>query len=162
MTEHNGGEPLVTNEQREIIREIERSLRASAPPDWLEISLHYRATVEIGEVDLHASTTSGEITHWDHPIECTMLLDHLREEMRRAKEGTWFTASCVINRSGNCTMDFDYNSEPSWHTPIPPSAYLSDLQRFPRSEEHTPPWLREQRDTASSQRVPHLHDFSTA
>ncbi|ASO22700.1 hypothetical protein FHR81_005234 [Actinoalloteichus hoggarensis] len=162
MTEHRTNTTSHSAEHAEIVREIGRALRASAPPDWQEIRLHYRATVEIGEADLEATATTGEVIRWDHPIECVMLFDHLREGMRRAKEGTWFTASCVINRSGNCTMEFDYNSAPSWRTPIPPSAYLLDLQRFPRSEEHTPPWLREQRDTARSQRVRRLDGISTA
>ncbi|MFD0852261.1 hypothetical protein ACFQ07_08510, partial [Actinomadura adrarensis] len=85
---------------------------------------------------------TGEARAATPPGQAVGMMDELRREMYREGKGAWFTARLDIGRDGRFSAEFDYDCEPEFTPPLTPSAFAKDLERFPRSEEHIPRWLK--------------------
>lgn len=63
--------------------------------------------------------------------------------MYKQDTGAWFSMRYTITPPGSYGVDFGYDTEPEFTAPVPPTAFEQDLERFPRTEAHTPDWLRD-------------------
>ena len=80
------------------------------------------------------------------PDHVTDVAIALRSAMYRPSAGTWFTAHLAVTRAGALDAHFDYDNQPRWDAPVSSSAYIRDLEVFPRAEAAIPPWLRRRLD----------------
>jgi hypothetical protein len=82
-------------------------------------------------------------------------VEELRDKMAIPNGGTWYTAIFTVNGDGSYKTNFDYDSRPQWDVSLDPTSertmIIEDYNRYPRSPEATPDWLKEilspQKDT---------------
>lgn len=129
-------------EQEQIARQIGILLLQNAPEDWQEITVEYRATGEYRDLLGEITSQDGASRAWDPPNELQSIFERLREGMYRPDVGTWLSALYVVERPSSYRIDINFDSEPRWQRPLPPAAYLDELQRYPRTEENIPDWMR--------------------
>ncbi|MFE5288992.1 hypothetical protein ACFRAQ_28845 [Nocardia sp. NPDC056611] len=131
------------------IQAIGSTLMDSAPHGWTQLRYEYRATIQIDGDRLESVSSEGLVARISAPFAVMEQLSDLRSAMFVPEVGTWFTARVVIDRDGDCQAAFDYDSEPDFVPPLTPDAYALDFEYFPRSEEHTPPWLQAKLESVS-------------
>lgn len=138
-------------EQEQIARRIGVLLLQSAPEGWQQMTVEYRATGEhhdlLGEVQLQ----DGSSQPWEPPEDLLSIFEHLREGMYRPDVGTWLSALYIVERPSSYRIDINFDSEPRWRNPLPPSAYADELRRYPRADENIPDWMREKLNGATGQ-----------
>jgi len=133
---------LRSHKERKAVENAIRALWAAAPPGWRRLTLVFRATVGIDSASLEMVCMDGTVRRLVPPGRAVRHMDELRAATYREDRGAWFTARLEVERSGRFNVEFDYENEPDFNPPLTASAYLLDLARFPRSEEHTPDWLK--------------------
>ncbi|WP_034289599.1 TNT domain-containing protein [Amycolatopsis benzoatilytica] len=74
--------------------------------------------------------------------EIVQRLTSLRAEMYLQGRGTWLQARYVLSPDGSFEFDYFTDGEPPWTTPPGESAYRTELDTFPRDDEHLPDWWR--------------------
>jgi len=134
--------------EREVVNGAVRALRSAAPVGWQRLGFEFRATVGIDSASFEVEGADGEWRKAMPPGQAVGRMDELRRVMYRSDKGAWFTARLEIEHSGRFSAAFDYEGEPDFTPPLTPSAYALDLERFPRTDEHIPTWLREKLDEA--------------
>ena len=137
---------LRSPKERETVNGAVRALRSAAPSGWERLDFEFRATVGIDSASLEVEGPDGERRQAMPPGQAVGKMDELRRVMYRRDKGAWFTARLQIERSGHFSAEFDYDGEPDFTPPLTPSAYALDLDRFPRTEENIPDWLRDKLD----------------
>ncbi|MFC5752687.1 hypothetical protein [Actinomadura rugatobispora] len=134
---------LRSPKERAAVNGAVRALRSAAPSGWERLGFEFRATVGIDSASFEVVGAGGESRAAMPPGQAVGRMDELRRVMYRRGQGAWFTARLDIERGGRFSAEFDYDGEPEFRPPLTPSAYALDLERFPRSEEHIPGWLRD-------------------
>ncbi|MFC6881125.1 MULTISPECIES: hypothetical protein [Actinomadura] len=134
---------LRSPEERETVNGAVRALRSAAPAGWERLGFEFRATIGIDSASFEVVDAEGATRQAVPPGQAIGKMDELRRVMYRRGKGAWFTARLEVERSGRFSAEFDYDGEPEFTPPLTPSAYAIDLDRFPRSDEHTPDWLRD-------------------
>jgi hypothetical protein len=133
---------LRSPKEREMVNGAVRALRMAAPHGWERLGFEFRATVGIDSASLEVVDETGETRAAMPPGQAIGRMDELRRVMYRRGKGAWFTARLDIERSGRFSAEFDYDTEPEFTPPLTASAFAQDLERFPRTGEHIPGWLR--------------------
>ncbi|MFC4906533.1 hypothetical protein [Actinomadura gamaensis] len=133
---------LRTPREREAVNAAVRALRSAAPEGWERLGLEFRATIGIDSATFEIVEPDGLTRTAMPPGQAVGRMDELRRAMYRRDKGAWFTARLSVERSGRFSAEFDYDGEPDFTPPLGPSAYRVDFDRFPRTEEHIPEWLR--------------------
>lgn len=133
---------LRSPEERETVNGAVRALRSAAPDGWERLGFEFRATVGIDSASFEVEHADGERRSALPPGQAIGKMDELRRVMYRRGKGAWFTARLEVERSGRFSAAFDYDGEPEFTPPLSGSAYALDLDRFPRSDENIPGWLR--------------------
>lgn len=84
--------------------------------------------------DEHGKRISSSNTAWQ-----------LREEMYResSENGAWYFMEMTILPEGKFHIQFNYDNRPEFSIPLDDSDFVKDYQKFPRSNECMPEWLRE-------------------
>lgn len=72
----------------------------------------------------------------------------LRDIMYREGHGTWFAMAVEVENDGHLHASYNYDYEPEWEVPIGDDEYVTDLERYPRTADHTPQWLRDKLATS--------------
>ncbi|MFI0409790.1 hypothetical protein [Actinomadura sp. 3N508] len=134
---------LRSAKERETVNGAVRALRTAAPSGWERLDFEFRATVGIDSASLEVEGPDGERRTAMPPGQAVGKMDELRRAMYRQGKGAWFTARLQVERSGRFSAEFDYDGEPDFTPPLTSSAYVKDLNRFPRTDEHIPDWLRD-------------------
>ncbi|QXJ25062.1 hypothetical protein AGRA3207_006503 [Actinomadura graeca] len=134
--------------EREAVNGAVRALRSAAPAGWERLGFEFRATVGIDSASFEVQGADGRRRKAMPPGQAVGRMDELRRVMYRRGKGAWFTARLEVERSGRFSAEFDYEGEPEFTPPLTPSAYALDLDRFPRTDEHIPEWLREKLNEA--------------
>jgi hypothetical protein len=134
---------LQSPKEREAVNDAVRALRSAAPKGWERLGFEFRATIGIDSVSFEVVDATGAMRTATPPGQAVGKLDELRRAMYRKGTGAWFTARLEVRRGGRFSAEFDYDGEPEFNPPLKPSAYALDLDRFPRSDEHIPDWLRD-------------------
>jgi len=133
---------LRTPKEREAVNGAVRALRSAAPEGWERLGFEFRATIGIDSASMEVVNADGSARTALPPGQAVGKMDELRRVMYQRGKGAWFTARLEVERSGRFSAEFDYDGEPDFTPPLTPSAYALDLERFPRSDEHIPSWLR--------------------
>ncbi|MFI6293557.1 Imm10 family immunity protein [Nonomuraea sp. NPDC050790] len=124
---------------------IGEALKAAAPEGWehVEIDRVQLGTFSITTVVYEMSDGSRRTLHH---------ADGLDEPFQRAKsalyepgKGTWLRCRLDYGRRGGSynLMAQTFSQEPPFGPDIevPPSAFADEQARYPRTSEHTPPWM---------------------
>lgn len=74
--------------------------------------------------------------------EIAPLLAQLRMRTKKPERGAFFTAFLSVTPAGEFRMNLDYDSKPRLPRTYPAAVWQADLQRFARSDDHIPTWLR--------------------
>ncbi|WP_017615263.1 hypothetical protein [Nocardiopsis salina] len=128
-------------DESQSLVELGKACLAVVDPDWSQVVLRYAAVAGHESVDLVRRGDDGSERSLDAPGEAIEEARRLRNGMYKEDTGTWFTMRYTINPPGSYGVDFEYDQEPGFDAPFPPAAFVQDLERFPRTEEHIPEWL---------------------
>ncbi|MEU0535639.1 TNT domain-containing protein [Amycolatopsis tolypomycina] len=116
----------------------------SAPPDWTQVMLTYRAIGGYTELpSMVRRATDGGLVLWEPPQEVTELLAELRAAMYYPDRGTWFQAVAHVSPNSAIEYTYTWDDEPAWDGPRPVAEFARELAQFPRSGEALPGWLAE-------------------
>ncbi|MFW6640708.1 hypothetical protein ACOALZ_11790 [Nocardiopsis algeriensis] len=131
-------------EQQELLTKIGMELLTTASDDWETVT--YTSWALIGQMSerLEEVRQDGAASRKHAPLGVIDLVKELRAGMYREEKGTWYT----ISRPGKFKADYDYDNRPGFTFYPEASAFATDLEFFPRSDEHIPDWLREHLDEA--------------
>lgn len=129
--------------QQDLAREIGQSLVAAAPDGWAMLTYETFGVVGLQEATLQVTLADGA-TQWLRPPPPAATLAHeLRQVMYREGAGAWFSARFTLTHPESLDASFNYADEPPWDTPIDPTHYARELDKFPRGDRATPQWLRQ-------------------
>ncbi|MCL7153733.1 hypothetical protein MWK25_27135, partial [Escherichia coli] len=71
----------------------------------------------------------------------------LRMATAKPDRGAWFSAFLSITPNGQFQISLDYDNEPRLTREFPAEVWAAEVERFPRSEENIPSWLRAKLDS---------------
>jgi len=140
--------PLSPPEQEELVREVGGMLQTKLPAGWQRANLSFRSTYGVDTATFIVTDSSGAEKRTPTPTAALRKMRELRNGMYEQDRGTWFTGTLVLEPPGKYQIEYDYDGEPTFVPPLKPSAFELDFEFFPRSEEHTPDWLRQKLDEA--------------
>ncbi|OKL53848.1 hypothetical protein BSZ39_07295 [Bowdeniella nasicola] len=140
-------DPLVSDDLQEIYRDIIAEVAKAAPREATRIEMMGMC------VDSNLQVASQAIFGEDdvHPLPETVegvapLLVKLRMATAKPDRGAWFSAFLAITPNGQFQISLDYDNEPRLTREFPPDVWQAELQRFPRTKENIPSWLRAKLD----------------
>ncbi|MET0234701.1 MAG: TNT domain-containing protein [Kibdelosporangium sp.] len=131
---------LDPTEQDTLVKQIGLALLRAAPPEWQQVTVHYRAVGRYHEMTAELANENDEPRPWSVSPDLGALFGKLRAGMYRDGRGTWFNARYQLDRPSSYNLEYD-REEPEWDNPPPPPAFPDELQLFPRDEENIPEWL---------------------
>ncbi|WP_264029056.1 hypothetical protein [Cellulosimicrobium sp. SH8] len=130
--------------QTRLLGVLARELAAAQTEPWDGLS--YLAFVVADRTQEHVSIRGG----WPPPRAQKPTSPTFAEalaELRRVTAppglGAWFSVSLTVRAGGAVDASYDFDSEPGFLPPAGPEDFARDLERFPRSVETQPSWLRE-------------------
>lgn len=135
--------PLSPPEQEELVREVGGMLLTKLPAGWQRANLSFRSTYGVDTATFIVTDSSGAEKRTPTPTAALRKLRELRNGMYEQDRGTWFTGTLVLEPPGKHQIEYDYDGEPTYVPPLTADIYALDFQHYPRSDEHTPDWLRE-------------------
>lgn len=137
-------DPRTASRVDELVAEAARALVSAAPAGWSRLALTVSATVLAYDfavaVEDQRGADPGPVVL---PPVVADAFQELRGVMYEQDRGTWFSARMVLRAGAPPEVSFNFDEDPRWWPPLHPTTFVRDLEAFPRSEEHTPPWLRE-------------------
>ncbi|MBD0746647.1 hypothetical protein [Streptomyces sp. CBMA152] len=152
MAQRDSQEPL---DSAAALQVIGRALVEAVPAGWCRIRCEFRGTIQIDGAGLQAIFDDGSSTNYRVPGIVWEEFNELRAAHYQPGKGTWFTARYVVERSGDYTIEFDYDNEPAFVPQLTPGAYLLDFEYYPRDAANTPEWLREMLQEARASKTSH-------
>jgi len=145
MSEENKVPSLIR--QGQLTDEISALLPQRVEGPWARLVYQHRRLTATAEGQLRVYREDGSSGTAFSPREVRRLFEELRSVMYVETVGTWFSAEWFLTRptDGEIGVDvnFNYELEPEWNTPVDPVMYALDLEKFPRSEESIPTWLKD-------------------
>lgn len=130
-------------EESQALVELGKACLSVVEPDWSEVVLQYTAVTGHESAELVRRASDGSGISVEVPDSALEEARRLRNGMYKQDTGTWFSMRYTITPPGSYGVDFVYDTEPEFTSPVSPTAFEQELERFPRNEEHTPDWLRE-------------------
>jgi len=133
---------------RDLTRQIGQLLFTDRPAGAEQVVYQARAVFAHGESSCVAKFADGNTRTVVVPAGVESLTEQVRAAMALPGGGTWFSMKLTMSFwdrardiGASADFSFDYDLEPSWERPVRPSAYVRDLQDYPRDEDHMPEWL---------------------
>ncbi|GAB3953199.1 hypothetical protein GCM10029976_092920 [Kribbella albertanoniae] len=124
----------------ELLNTIGRSMVASAPDEWKELTLVVSAVHSMMESGLEAKTSDGSVVDSETIDDAgEEAVEELREIMYQPGKGTWYGARFTVDSAGNFEADFDYDNPPL-DGDATAEMLADDQERFPRSPDRLPDW----------------------
>ncbi|WP_433273690.1 hypothetical protein ACQPZF_19735 [Actinosynnema sp. CS-041913] len=127
----------------DLVAEAANALASAAPAGWAELALSVSATVLAYDFAVtvrdERGADPGQVVL--SPV-VTDAFQELRGVLYEEDRGTWFSARMVLRPGTRPEVSFNYDEDPRWWPALHPTTFVRDLEVFPRSEEHIPPWLR--------------------
>lgn len=131
--------------QRDIVNQISAGLPERVAGEWSKLEFTDRHLSMYAEGVISVTYADGSKGTALPPRGTSELTEELRKLMYQPESGTWFSATWMVTRNPDGTLDakttFNYDDEPNWDDEIHPGMYGMDLEDFPRSEDNIPEWL---------------------
>ncbi|MFI5610636.1 TNT domain-containing protein [Amycolatopsis sp. NPDC051903] len=128
---------------QELTYEVGYALVDAAPEGWRRIELFSRVTAEVQDFTLTVLMADGRQAAVEIPEAATRAILGIRDAYYVEGEGTWFSMRYLLDAPSKIHSLYNLDWDPEWDPAIDVSAWPRDLERYPRDEFHTPPWLRE-------------------
>ncbi|RLK53554.1 TNT domain-containing protein [Actinokineospora cianjurensis] len=135
-------EPAGIVEQRELGQRISDLLVTRAPSDWTQLRVGYRAAGQYTELRGKVIGLDGQVRDWAPPAEVADEFAVLRARMAHPERGTWSGVQVIVEYPLRASTSYTFE-DPGWNSAPPRPAILDELNRFPRSPEHVPAWMRD-------------------
>ncbi|RKT55131.1 hypothetical protein [Saccharothrix australiensis] len=136
-------DPRTASRSAELVAEAANALTSAAPAGWSELALSVTATALAYEFAVSVrddrGADPGQVVL--SPV-VTDAFQELRGVLYEEDRGTWFSARMVLRPGAEPEVSFNFDEDPRWWPALHPTTFVRDLEVFPRSEEHIPPWLR--------------------
>lgn len=126
---------------QEIVSRIVALVVAAQEPGWDRIEIWNAEAAGFGSASVDV-VAGGETTWPDPPEEVIDLFEELKEAMYRPDTGTWLSVRISISADGSADVDYNYDEPPAWGMEVEPGLYGEELERFPRSPENIPDWMK--------------------
>ncbi|SHG51310.1 hypothetical protein [Streptoalloteichus hindustanus] len=130
-------------EQQGLLDQIAQTLARSAPGQWRHVSAEFRTVGRHVELSTSVALAEGGSRPLPPSVQVVEMCVVLRRNMHSSGTGSWFTARFLVSPDGRMTNEFDYDTEPKWQNPPPPTAFGEELRAFPRPADRVPSWLHE-------------------
>lgn len=130
-------------QQDELLQKITERLVYLLPLGWHHVQLDYRALGDHVSAGVLLRMADGGVSGWPLPDEVVDMFTELRTGMARPERGTWVQVTYWLTYPDNYQAEYNRDKDPGFATPPPPEQCRRELERFPRSEEHVPDWLRD-------------------
>ncbi|WP_221584811.1 hypothetical protein [Microbacterium sp. G2-8] len=128
--------------EAEIRAEIARELVAVAPAGWVRIVFSAASVGGATDVLVTAELENGGDRSLAAPSGTALPLSRLRRALYEQDRGTWFSMELIVTSDGAAEATYDYDDEPREFVGLIPRLWLADQEKFPRSLENRPEWLR--------------------
>lgn len=126
-----------------LLKGVADHLRFAAPPGWDYVQLQYRAVGDYEESAAIVHSITGTTYPWTPPEQVLDLIRRHRAASLSDDRGTWVSLKYEISYPDSVKAQFNSNQDPGFQQQPPAEAYAEELRRYPRSEKHTPVWLRQ-------------------
>jgi hypothetical protein len=117
-----------------------------APEGWEWAHLEVSMVAELWSGSVSVSTADKKLSGPIKEGHALALLRELRHRMYVAGEGTWYSMTLDIDPDRTATATYNYDDEPTFDPAPEAAAYLHDLQRYKRKDNHMPSWMRDKLD----------------
>ncbi len=117
-----------------------------APEGWEWAHLEVSMVAELWSGSVSVSTADKKLSGPIKEGRALALLRELRHRMYVAGEGTWYSMTLDIDPDRTATATYNYDDEPTFDPAPEAAAYLHDLQRYKRKDNHMPSWMRDKLD----------------
>lgn len=117
---------------------------AADADDWQRAVLVFRSAGAVAEAIVRLELTDGSEQAIAAPSAANTTMVKLRKAMASPEHGAWFTATITLSRVADGQVkvhaDYDYDHQPDWEIQPSRSAYLADLEKYPRPTSEIPSW----------------------
>lgn len=134
--------PTRPSRQEELLQGIGRDLVAVLPEGWYRADLRFFDASVVSDTKLAVLMRDGGRPYVDAPPSVIEAARELRGLSYREGPGTWFSLRYLLDPPTRYTVVFNHDFDPMWNPEIPAEVWRTDLEVYPRDEEHTPEWLR--------------------
>lgn len=115
--------------------------------DWKVITLFYGKVGQIAEGTSECIDMNGDLRYASISRDARRALESLKEASATPEHGTWLSVDVTIVRdTGQFTIKYNYDEQPSWDIEPQPENYLLDLERYPRPADEIPAWYPKPED----------------
>lgn len=137
-------------EQQQALEELAGAMVDVAPEGWRQLT-YVACRVGAYDRDLLIFRAGDEAVYRlpvpdgvDTPVE------KLKQNLYSPDKGTgtWLTMTVSVHETMKYSADYNYDSEPDSALEVSALAYLQEMERFPRSQEHVPEWMRHKLEEA--------------
>jgi hypothetical protein len=140
--------PLSPAEQNRLLGEITTLLVQALPPGWQQLVMDYAAVGRYVEVATGVRMADGSARQWSPPKTTARLFSELRHGMYVEGRGTWYSLELIIDPPDTYSVKYNWDEEPKFRSAPAPEQFRLDQERYPRTEESMPPWLRQRLSAA--------------
>jgi hypothetical protein len=131
------------DEPNALLKRVAEELQFSLPPGWDHVRLQFRAVGDHEEADAVIHSLSGTVYPWTLPKHVLELLRRHRAASVSDDRGTWVSLTYEMTYPQTVKAQFNAKEDPGFERRPPAGAFAEELHRYPRSDRHTPDWLRQ-------------------
>ena len=129
--------------ERKYLLDIGKSIVRVAPEGWTSASLILAGAGATVESRLIFSVLERVREDFGIDLQGGQAVSRLRRSMYEPGKGAWYSATIVVDRSGQLDAEFDYEGWPFGDEEMDENLrdmFIEDQELFPRPVELLPPW----------------------
>jgi len=130
-------------EERQLGKIVEL-LTLRLPTGWQHVRITYVGMGIAHGMNMVVRDVTGREIPFRHSNELLNEFVYLRYGMYQPGRGAWLSAYFTLDYPCLYRIDYEWDEEPDWGGEPELWAISPELLFYPRDEEHTPDWLREQ------------------
>jgi hypothetical protein len=131
------------DEPNALLKRVAEELQFALPAGWNYVQLQFRAVGDHEESGAVIHSLTGTVYPWAPPEWVLELLRRHRAASLSDNRGTWVSLKYEMTYPQSVKAQFNAKEDPGFQQRPPVGAFAEELRRHPRSERHTPDWLRE-------------------
>jgi hypothetical protein len=135
--------PMSPAEQNRLLGEITTLLVQELPQGWQRLIMDYMTVGRHVNVACGARMAGGTTRRISPPKATAPLFSQLRHGMYVEGRGTWYSLELIIDPPDTYSVKYNWDEEPRFRSAPAPEQFRLDHEKYPRTAENLPPWLRE-------------------
>lgn len=129
--------------QSKLVDSLVEVVVRHAPEGWEWAHVEVNMVAELWSGTVSVTAGDKELSGGIKEGQALALLRELRHRMYVAGAGAWYSMTLDIDPDRTATATYNYDDEPELEPAPDATAYLRDLQRYKRKDNHVPQWLRD-------------------